>query len=536
MNQPIFVVIYFSILYISCDIYSDYLFPLPIEICLRELDESGLVTANDSTEFMSQCIKQFNSTLTEDFDHPWILTLYKPFYKLYKCKYHECKAKVTRKEYRQLSKLERDRYNSAVAGLRQDTSVPPNKFMALVFCHRDKRAQVAHGGPSFIIWHRLFLYMFEEALHQIDKDINLSYWDMTIDFQLNDASFSMMWTDEFMGNGFGTIRSGFYKDWANDRGYVRRYLADNAALPSKKRVKSVRHKPFSRSFERAHNASHGFIGMDMEDPSTSPSEPVFWLLHTFYDLIFDSFLQKKIAVGANVRDSYPPSDTYTLNRSISLVPISIEKALELGVLMSKYAYIYEPQPRCDKNKDGCNSSYLTCLKGKCHSIDRVCNDGPTLETYCKIFNCKKTWDVVSFSISANYSNGRLNCETPCTNSYPIHLYAGPKKQTTIFFNSTFNVVNAEIVTADFQRLDQIDVLDSCLNQCESYCKVAGIYTRCNKTNEPADYISGYNSYIKLRKDNNKTYQKNVELRNLLFICGNNTDVPIHKVNKVPQSV
>ncbi|XP_036356811.1 tyrosinase-like protein 1 isoform X2 [Octopus sinensis] len=523
MKQYIILGVYLFSVCCFANVYSDSLFPVPIDDCLTQLDKSGFSTANASTDFLRKCLNPFNNSLT-GWDHPWIISLYKGIFKAYKCKNHPteaCKELRTRREYRQLSDKERHLYHSAFLELYKDTSVPPNKFMALVLLHRDEHSQVAHGGPTFIIWHRLYLSMFEEALRQINSNLTIPYWDVTIDERLPDAALSNIWTEDFMGNGFGRIKNGIFKDWSHDRGFVQRYLGNNDDLPTMEMLLSVLHYPFTK-LELVHNRSHAFVGGDMQDSSVSPSDPVFWILHSFYDLVWDYFLKEKARPGKDITQMYPSDDIYPLNRSICVIPVTIKQAIELSVLLSKYVYTYSPQPACKLNKQGCTSQYLTCLNEQCVPSSRDCNEGTVTDNYCKHFHCQGNWSVVPLSISISYSNERQRCKVPCNNASPINLYSNGFRQMTIYLNSTVSEVYVEAVVEMLTSFQDIAVMDSCSNECDAYCLVNDKYERCYKLTVSEVYVHNIIpvKHFSDSKDNgrkSKTRNSNAR-RDLLFKC------------------
>ena len=83
----------------------------------------------------------------------------------------------------------------------------------------------AHWGPAFLPWHREFLRQFESALRKEVPGVASPYWDSTLDeglfaascikspvyrpryaFKgLPDASGSVVWSDELLGNGNGYV-------------------------------------------------------------------------------------------------------------------------------------------------------------------------------------------------------------------------------------------------------------------------------------------------------------------------------------------
>lgn len=283
-------------------------------------------------------------------------------------------------------------------------------------------------------------------------------------------------------------------------------------------LRRVLHYPFTK-LELVHNNSHTFVGGDMRDSSVSPSDPVFWLLHTFYDMVWEYFLNENARFGEDITQLYPSDEIYPLNRSISLIPVTIKQALKLNILLSKYIYTFSPQPQCQLNNLGCTSQYLTCINKQCVPSFRECNEGPVTDNYCKYFKCKANWRVVPLDITLSFTNKKQLCETPCNNAFPINIYSSGFKQMTIYLNSTLSEVYVEAILEMFTSLHDIVVADSCLNQCDAYCLVNGKYERCYELTIPEEHE--HNMFLNSSsKDNSRniTTENSIPSSNLLFIC------------------
>jgi len=84
----------------------------------------------------------------------------------------------------------------------QLTTTPPARMRNL-----------AHGGPVFLPWHRMFLLRMEEQLqrHSADADAGLPYWDWTTaggDLPPADQLTTPLWTDTLLGSPGGTVTTG----------------------------------------------------------------------------------------------------------------------------------------------------------------------------------------------------------------------------------------------------------------------------------------------------------------------------------------
>ena len=118
-----------------------------------------------------------------------------------------------RREYRQLSDDERQRYMDAVVAI-ADTIVDPevdavtSQYDLFVRMHQPQTAVSAHGGPGFQPWHREFLMRFESALQQIDPNVTLPYCDSPLDHALPVPEDSVLWDDDCVGNNWGNVTTG----------------------------------------------------------------------------------------------------------------------------------------------------------------------------------------------------------------------------------------------------------------------------------------------------------------------------------------
>jgi hypothetical protein len=56
-------------------------------------------------------------------------------------------------------------------------------------------------------------------------------------------------------------------------------------------LEGLAYDAFSQLVEAHHNEAHDMVGGDMADPRVSPSDPIFWLLHAYYDHVFATWEQ-----------------------------------------------------------------------------------------------------------------------------------------------------------------------------------------------------------------------------------------------------
>jgi tyrosinase len=196
----------------------------------------------------------------------------------------------------------------------------------------------AHGGPSFLPWHRYMLMVFERALQRVldDPAFGLPYWNWSDDGDQPETQQRQqpIWTDAYVG-GFGepvtdgpfTTANGFFVVRAAEpfqpmqsvrRGLgragtmfklpetadVRKVIGASAydAPPWDTGTKLLRSRLEGTSPMQMHNLIHRWVAGDML-LHTSPNDPVFYLHHANVDRIWTAWQQR---YGI---DNYAPVDT-----------------------------------------------------------------------------------------------------------------------------------------------------------------------------------------------------------------------------------
>lgn len=188
--------------------------------------------------------------------------------------------------------------------------------------------RMAHMAPTFFPWHRQFLLVFERELQTLDPTVSIPYWDWTAD---RSAS-SELWGDDFMGgdgrDSDGQVMTGPFAyrtgNWPIVYGVTKeKYLTRNMGRPDRPIVLPTRSelddalsigtydtapwnsapgtKGFRNRFEGwtvsqakggyLHNRVHQWVGGHMTG-GTSPNDPVFWLHHSFCDLLWSRWQRR----------------------------------------------------------------------------------------------------------------------------------------------------------------------------------------------------------------------------------------------------
>ncbi|MER7958736.1 tyrosinase family protein [Streptomyces sp. NPDC096030] len=253
----------------------------------------------------------------------------------------------TRKNQRDLTSAERKKFVAAVLELKRS-----GKYDDFVRTHidyyvadGDNRLRVAHMTPSFLPWHRKFLLEFERALRRIDPTVTVPYWDWTRD----NTPAASLWSEDFMGgNGRREdlqVMTGPFAyaggRWAVKHGMTEgRFLTrdfgrpqDPVTLPTKAQLDAVMRETvydvepwnstsrsgFRNTLEgwapgrgnerfRIHNRVHRWVGGLMLG-GASVNDPVFWLHHSFVDLLWSRWQQR------NPRAGYLPAHPPQLGES-----------------------------------------------------------------------------------------------------------------------------------------------------------------------------------------------------------------------------
>ncbi len=182
--------------------------------------------------------------------------------------------------------------------------------------------RMAHMAPTFFPWHRQFLLVFEHELQMIDPSVTIPYWDWTADRSTTSA----LWDDDFMGgdgrSSDGQVTSGpfAYRNggWPINFGVTKeKYLTRSMGRPDRPIVLPTSDElssalsistydtspwnsaPGTRGFRNTiegwtvdeskggylHNRVHQWVGGQMTG-GASPNDPIFWLHHSFIDLIW----------------------------------------------------------------------------------------------------------------------------------------------------------------------------------------------------------------------------------------------------------
>lgn len=211
----------------------------------------------------------------------------------------------TRPNQDSLEDAHKDKFNAAIAAL---VAAPPTEenYLSFVHTHGDMDhkmhspygdtydADEAAGTLRFLPWHRAFLLRFEERLREIDPSITIPYWKWSDPFpdwvdhpQLdgNEIQKGITKFERTLGTAQDQpgVVNAIMANWAQhflDQGMsVDKYVRFSFALEAGLKLGGV-------ITDKAHNHVHAWVGGNMDWLASSPSDPVFWLLHAEIDRLW----------------------------------------------------------------------------------------------------------------------------------------------------------------------------------------------------------------------------------------------------------
>ncbi|KAI6230436.1 hypothetical protein M3Y99_01062800 [Aphelenchoides fujianensis] len=297
--------------------------------------------------------------------------------------------RAVRREYRTLSDDERERFHAAVRQIKAN-----GEFDRLARIHSQfAESGGAHSGPAFLPWHRELVKRFEIAIRNVDPTVAVPYWDSVLDNNLPRPTDSILWTDEFMGasDGAGNLINGPFSPWRTLNGranIVRRVGAQGSLFRESEIAFAARQTQVEQVLaftaprqgcplrtnwnvlEYTHGNVHIYVGGDMLDQSTSANDPIFYLHHSFVDLVYEMWRQQMQSRANRERD-YPLDQQLCSSAAHfgSSLMRPFEPMRNVDGLSNAYTdnlYEYAPRPVCPT----CGgSAYLFCMRtggpGRC---------------------------------------------------------------------------------------------------------------------------------------------------------------------------
>ncbi|KAJ8302646.1 hypothetical protein KUTeg_019042 [Tegillarca granosa] len=302
---------------------------------------------------------------------------------------HRMKRQAIRKrqEYRMMSDEDRHKFHRAIQMLKADTSIFPNRYDAIASLHESERTTIAaHGGPNFLGWHRVYLLIFENALREKVPDVTLPYWDSTLDAKMRNPMESIIWSEQFMGNGDGIVKTGPFADWQTRSGPLTRNVGMTGQPFRKHIIQNILKKSFvgditephavpDNNLEFHHSEGHLYVDGQMGALATASQDPIFFCHHAYVDHVWEVFREKQRMDGIDPTTDYPMVVNHTTHHAEA--PMGFRNMLNIDSFqnhMIEGIYSYEPVPTCQVGEQHCNSPYIRCVSmgnnAECVSAER----------------------------------------------------------------------------------------------------------------------------------------------------------------------
>jgi tyrosinase len=145
----------------------------------------------------------------------------------------------------------------------------------LVDIHHDPHAQ--HTSARLLPWHRIYLYLLEEALHNYHPDVCIPYWDWTKPEEQQFPS----WLEGVLPTVVTPTRTiNVVRSPGTSSGLASIVSGTATALAQ------TTYAAFASPMNGIHGSVHIWVGGTMSDASVSPADPVFWMHHANLDRLW----------------------------------------------------------------------------------------------------------------------------------------------------------------------------------------------------------------------------------------------------------
>ena len=233
----------------------------------------------------------------------------------------------------------------------------------------------------------LFLYRFEQKLRSYEPETFIPFWDSTYESILSTPTASVLFTEDFLGGGTGTVVDGPFKNWNHQTvGVLIRNIANSGQLFQRETIDKIMMKTFMSqishpdaefdvNLEAKHGQVHAWVGGAMDNLDYSPADPIFFLHHCFVDAIWEQFRDYQVKRGVDPT-SYPDvTEGHAANKPMKPFYLDIKNG-EKQYLKNKDGYAlkwsqlvrYEyPKRECKRNSD-CKSSVMVCQEEQCMTM------------------------------------------------------------------------------------------------------------------------------------------------------------------------
>jgi tyrosinase len=175
-----------------------------------------------------------------------------------------------REDQAALSDCDKSRYICAFNMINNDGTLG-----RLVDIHHEMHMQ--HSNARLLPWHRIFLHLFEEALHNYHPDVCVPYWDWTKESEqtIPDWLVGVHPTVVTPTRTITVVRA------PGSQANLAAIVSGTGAAMAK-----TAYDQFSAPINGIHGGVHIWCGGTMSDAAVSPADPIFWLHHANLDRLW----------------------------------------------------------------------------------------------------------------------------------------------------------------------------------------------------------------------------------------------------------
>lgn len=198
----------------------------------------------------------------------------------------------------------------------------------------------AHGTPYFLPWHRAYLYFFERALRDRNRDAGLVWWDWQTDPE-RESRLPEPYRKAKADGKANPLYSAKVPKLALDQarrsglrmpGTTKREPGGPVPLPSRAEVEDVLKRSqfidFSRALEQLHGSVHGWVGGHMGLIPFAAFDPIFWAHHTMCDRLWRLWQLRHPGANppASILDEALPPFRMTVRQTLSVTALGYDYA------------------------------------------------------------------------------------------------------------------------------------------------------------------------------------------------------------------
>jgi tyrosinase len=188
-----------------------------------------------------------------------------------------------------------------------------------------------HGTPLFLPWHRAYLYFFELDLRDQVPDVQLPWWDWTVDQQIP-AAYNARRVDNKPNPLFNSPIQPSGRDGGPPRTNRQPAAQGAPPLPTPDQVQAVvaldDFIDFQTQLEDIHNGVHVWVGGTMGEIPTAAYDPLFYAHHAMIDRIWRLWQLAHPQVG-------PP--VALLDQALPPFQMTVTQTLDASALGYDYA-------------------------------------------------------------------------------------------------------------------------------------------------------------------------------------------------------